>query len=395
VTANAPYLTLSRTGMALRLALFYGVVCLYNALAVPFWPVWLKDHGMSANDIALLFAATYVTRMIASPLIGSLADRNGDVRRTLLIIIAGAGFATSGFFWSEGFIAILAVTVLSTIFWPAIFPLMEVVTLRGSASHGLDYARVRVSGSITFMLGSLGAGITIGHLGTGFVLPGLVAILALAFAAGLALPAFPTARGSKAPSGALMILLKNPAFLYLAIGGSLIQSSHGIYYAFGTLNWQAQGYDPAIIGLFWSVGVLAEIMLFIFSAPLVRHLGPRRLLFIGGSAAIIRWTVLGLQPDFWIIILVQTLHALTYACTHLGAMRFFSTAIPQNSAASAQSLYAALFHGLFFGVVTFAAGPLFSQFGGSVYYLSAGFAAAGLFCTWRLGRVWSEGMIRL
>ena len=51
---------MSRTSTAIRLALFYAAVFVAVGIHVPFWPLWLKDRGLSATEIGLLVAAAYL-----------------------------------------------------------------------------------------------------------------------------------------------------------------------------------------------------------------------------------------------------------------------------------------------------------------------------------------------
>jgi PPP family 3-phenylpropionic acid transporter len=380
---------IGRINMAIRLATFYGMMSLFNGVGVPYWPVFLRDRGLGATEIAIVFMATYMTRMCVNPVIGALADRHGNLRRAILTLIVAATFGVLVFYLCFDFWSILIATILLACVFPSIFPIMEAITLRGSAARNLDYARVRVSGSISFILGSLVMGALVERFGATPVLPGCIAALVIAFLAGLFLPDLDrnyiagndgagTAVPRRSAFGAMGALLKQPAFLLMAISGNLIQASHGPYYAFATLNWRAQGYDAGAIGMLWAIGVIAEVTLFIFSKPVVTRLGPGPLLVLGGAAGFLRWSILAFSPSTPITAAAQVLHAFSYGATHLAAMGFLVHAVPREAAASAQTLYGSLFSGFLFGVVTLAAGPLFDHFGAGLYGLSAGCAGLGL-----------------
>ncbi len=385
--------------IAARLATFYGVIALYNSVVTPFWPVFLKSRGMGATDIALLFMVAYLSRMIISPVLGTWADHIGDLRKALIILVSGSFGTIILYFFCFDFWSLLIANILCSGIVNAVFPIMEAVTVRGSFARGLDYARVRVSGSISFVLGSLTMGGLIEHFGSAVILPAAALTLALAIAAAFWLPderakdhvAAPGAGNPvrKDSAFALMVsLLRNRVFLLLAFSGSLIQAGHGVYYAFGTLNWQTQGYDSTTIGALWAIGVIAEITLFIYSRPIVERLGPGRLLVLGGTAGLIRWIGLALSPGFGITAGLQMLHAFSYGATHLAVMSFMARAIPVSSAATAQSLFAAMFSGLFFGLVTMIAGPVFDHFGSGAFVLSAGCCVIGLLAAWQLLISW-------
>ena len=398
---------IGRMETAVRLATFYGVIALYNAVVVPFWPLFLTDRGFSATDIATFFLASYATRMVVSPALGAWADHIGNLRRSLIVLVFCSLLTNIAFFPSFDFWSMLAVTIVSAGFNNAVFPIMEAVTVRGALAHGLDYARVRVSGSISFVLGSLAMGALIAQWGSAPILPSAVAILILALAAAAWLPPEPTTQqsdqtkdarqetGDTSPLALMRALVSHPIFLLLAISGSLIQAGHGVYYAFGTLNWRAQGYSSSTIGAFWAVGVIAEILLFIYSRPIVGRLGPGRLLVLGGIAGLIRWCGLALAPGTVLIVCLQTLHAFSYGATHLAVMGFMASAIPRHAAATAQTLFAALFSGLFFGLVTVIAGPVFEVAGAGTFGLSAVCCLLGLLAAWQLLIRWDGQPIKL
>ena len=158
---------------------------------------------------------------------------------------------------------------------------------------------------------------------------------------------------------------------------ALIQASHSVYCGFGTLNWKAQGYSETVIGFLWAEGVIAEIILFAFGAHLVRRLGPAKLILLGGVAGAVRWSVTGTAGGLGVLIIMQALHAFTFAATHLGAIYFISRRVPQAVSASAQSLYSAVVMGLALGLAMLASGNLYSLYGAGAYQAMAVMAALG------------------
>ena len=165
-----------------------------------------------------------------------------------------------------------------------------------------------------------------------------------------------------------------------------LQSSHQLYYGFGTLYWRGLGFSDTVIGALWAEGVVAEILLFWYSAPLLARLGPLGLMALGGVAGIVRWSLMGVLPGFGAAAGLQLLHALTFGASHLGAMHFMARSVPPGVAASAQSLYAALSAGLGSGLVMLVAGALYAAYGGGAYPFMALLSAAGLVGVWQLRR---------
>src|SRR5205807_5495543 len=167
-------------------------------------------------------------------------------------------------------------------------------------------------------------------------------------------------------------------FWLFVVSAAALQASHQLYYGFGTLYWRGLGFSDPVIGVLWAEGVVAEIVLFWYSAPFVARFGPLGLMALGGIAGIVRWSLLGVTPGLAAAAVLQVLHALTFGASHLGAMHFMARTVPPGAAASAQSLYAALSAGLGSGLVMLAAGALYAAYGGHAYMFMAVLSAAGL-----------------
>ena len=137
------------------------------------------------------------------------------------------------------------------------------------------------------------------------------------------------------------------------------------------------------------MGVIAEVALFAVSGRVIAYCGTARLLMLAGLAATLRWGVMAIDPPLWIIGPLQTLHAMSFGAAHLAAIHFLTQAVPENRAATAQGLYAAVVAGLVLGVVTVASGPLYERFAGGVAVLAL-FGAAGAY---RLTQLWRGGPV--
>jgi PPP family 3-phenylpropionic acid transporter len=389
----------SRLSFAWRLGLLYAALFLVVGCYLPYLPVWLDWRELSTDQIAILLATPLFTRILFTPIISFAADRVGG-RRRIVIALAWGSLVSFLLLWAaDGFWQMLAATVLLAINWTTIMPLIETVAVSGIRAGALDYGRVRLWGSLSFIAASFGSGLIIGKIGPQIVLPILVAATSLLVVAAHLLPRELQGR-SPAPSRLRGLkledavgLVRAPLFLLFLLAASLIQSSHALYYSFGTLNWRAQGIPDGVIGLLWSVGVIAEVVLFAVSGRVIAMSGSARLLLLAGLAACLRWAAMAFDPPVLTTGLLQTLHAMSFGAAHLAAIHFMTHAVPEDRAATAQGVYAAVVAGLALGVVTVACGPLYRAFGGEAYAAMAILALAGAAAAWRLMRLWRGGLI--
>ncbi|WP_232630396.1 MFS transporter [Methylobacterium sp. Leaf118] len=370
-----------------RLGLLYAVVFVEIGVAMPFMPVWLGTLALEPSVIGLLLALPIATKIVATRPLTGLIDR-GVRPRTLLAAGSLALAASYALMPAAAAVAVPwlgLLIVLNAAAQAPLVPSIDYLTLAAArrAPTRIDYARIRLCGSIAFLLANLAGGTLIGVLGGQVAVPLLLTGLAL-LAALVALRAGERAAPAEirppgaAPRGPAPPL---PPVLRRAIAAAaLIQASHAAIYAFGSLNWAAHGVSAPWIGALWAIGVAAEIVLFAGLARLpARWRTPFRLLALGGVAAVIR--ALGLsvaEGDLTLLVPLQGLHALTFGATHLGAMAAVSGFAPEGARGRAQGTVGAS-TALVSALATLACGTVYGAFGGAATFLMmAPLALAGL-----------------
>ncbi|MBC7951442.1 MAG: 3-phenylpropionate MFS transporter [Rhodospirillaceae bacterium] len=370
---------------AVRLAAYYCALFAAVGVNLPFWPLWLKDRGLSPGDIGLILAATYLMKMVVNPLVGHVVDRRGDRRRPMVIMAVGAAITWACFALVDEFWGIMAVTVLSLSLWSGIMPVGESLALMITQRHRLDYGRVRLWGSAAFILTAIGVGRLLVEYPPTILVWLIAGTLALTAAACAALPdaRVPVPATGSAP---LMPLLTSAGFLLFLAAGSLNQVSHTVYYAFSTIHWKAAGIADDTIGLLWSEGVIAEIVLFSMSGRVVRRIGPAGLILIAALCGVIRWGVLGATTELPLLFAAQLLHGATFGCAHLGAMHYIQRTIPAGLSARAQGIYSAVAMGAAPGLMSPLTGRLYEGLGGYAFWVMAGFSLLSTLAAWRMVR---------
>ena len=368
-------------GFGARLALFYAGLFVVVGIQLPFFPVWLQAKGLDAEAIGLVVATPILVRVVAVPIAARLADRRGALRQVLVASSAGAalGYALVG--WAEGLPAILASVALAAALAAPAIPLADAYALKGLALRRRAYGPVRLWGSAAFIAANFAAGFASGYIApTGYIWL-IVAASAVAAAASLALrPLWPAVEPERGAPRRRRRLLAMPGVLPVAVGASLIQASHAVYYGFSTLDWTAKGLSGTAIGALWALGVAAEIVLFALS-PRVPALTPRTLLLVGAAGAAVRWTGMALDPPAALLVPLQCLHALSFGASFLGAVQFLSRLAPEGEAATAQGDFSTL-QGVVAAAATGLSGVLYGSFGTLAYGAMAACAAVGGIVIW-------------
>jgi len=364
-----------RPALTIRYAAFYGGFFLTAGILLPFWPLWLENRGLGAVQIGIILALGPWVRVLTNPMVAQVADRSGRAK-TVLAIFAGLSLlAFTGFIPAQGFWWILAISLVAAICFPAMLPIGESQVMGAVLRHRLDYGRIRLWGSLAFIVGTIGAG----RLLTGRS-PDLILLLALAALAAtfLATLFFPQQSNetSKNEQNGIATLLAQPRFVLFVATASLLQASHAVYNGFSSLHWRAAGISETVIGELWAEGVIAEVLLFSFSGFFVARLGPIGLLMLAGICGVVRWTVLAQTTDMAALVVIQLLHAITFGAVHLGAMHFVARNAPPGLSATAQGIYASS-SGLAMGLAMIGAGSLFASFQGKAFFAMAAISAVG------------------
>lgn len=370
---------MSSRNFSLRLSLFNAVLFLGSGIQLPFLPLWLKDKGLTDPQIALIVAMTMAVRIIAIPM-GTFAADLTQRRRPVIIACAfGTFLAYVLLHFMSGFWPILIGVMLAAALLAPVVPLSEVLAVEGSARYGLDYGRIRLWASLSFLTGSVLAGALLE------VVPVDAVILLIAAAQGLGalftllLPHDGAVRPAKheplrlAP---LLAVVSSLPFVLFLLAAGLGQASHGFLYAFGSVHFIDQGYSTFTIGKLWAVGVICEVLMFAFSNRFYRAFGSVGLIMAGTALGVLRWTATGLEPPLAIMFAVMGLHAASFGFTHLGTMHFIRERVPENMRNTAQGLYSVFSSGVMLSSTMWASGLLYGALGGGAYFVMAGYAAA-------------------
>jgi MFS transporter, PPP family, 3-phenylpropionic acid transporter len=382
-----------RRGLATRVSLLFAAFFVIAGTQLPYLPVWLDWAGLGAREIALITAAPMVMRVVVTPAIAFAADRSGDHRRFLVALAWTALAAALALGQCASFWPILILTLLLAVATATIIPLTETVAMGGVRRAGLDYGRMRLWGSLSFIAASLYGGLVLDRFGA----PAAVWLMAGGAAlTALAAHALPRPIEGSSPRGPgtyprirlaeAVGLVRSRLFVVFLVAAGAVQAAHATIYTFGTLHWTAQGLSGGWSGTLWAIGVAVEIGLMAFSRAVVRRIGAVELIVLGAVASVVRWLAMGFDPPLAALVALQALHGLTYGATHIGAFYFMSQAVAERQAGTAQALYASSTAGIAMGGAMLLSGQLYAAYGGRTYWAMAAIAAVGLAASLALRR---------
>jgi PPP family 3-phenylpropionic acid transporter len=345
----------------------------------PFFPVWLRAIGIDPAWIGIIVAVPSVTRFTTLPFVTGFAERHHAIRGGIIAasMATTIGLAVVGL-QQQALLVFLAYAVTSCV-WTPMVPLIDAYALRGVRQYGLKYGPLRLWGSAAFIVGALACGLLIDVIAASNLIWIIASVAALGALVSLGLKPLAPLKPSTTNLAGAGVLLRDKGFLAIIVTSALIQSSHSAYYVVASIAWQQEGYSGLTIAGLWTLGVLAEIVLFAASPRFT--LPPAMLVIIAACCAVVRWVITAQAPPIAILAPVQMLHAITFGLTQVGIMNLMVQQVPAHIAARGQGFLAAC-SGIVTGSVYILTGAVFARYGQNVYYVMAAIAACGGLVMW-------------
>ncbi|MCG3143869.1 MAG: putative 3-phenylpropionic acid transporter [Gammaproteobacteria bacterium] len=368
-----------------RLSGFYFVYFTVIGALVPYFNPYLQASGYDAEQIGVASALLLVGRIVAPAIWGWLADRTGQRLRMVQSTMLMSLIVFAGVFWADSFTKMAIVLLLYGLFWSASLPQFEAITLNHLGERLQDYTRIRLWGSIGFIISAGVLGALLQRWGIA-LLPGiLVGLIALVYLAGAATPPEPPSPHVHSPKLSFLEILRRRGVAVLFVSTLMMQLSCGPYYAFYTIFLEERGYSRTVAGLMWALGVAAEVALFTVMHRLLPAWGLRRLMLISLAAGILRWLMVGYGvQSALVIVIAQILHAATFGMHHAAAVQYVHRYFVGRHQGRGHALYSAIPYGVGGAVSALATGYLWTHLGPArTFAVAALMCAIGFIAAWR------------
>ena len=367
-----------------RLSAWYFSYFAFIGAFLPYFGLYLQSLGINAWDISILMSLMQVMRLVAPNLWNWLAERAGARARIVSAAAMLSMMAFASFFFTTSFAGLFLGITLLSFFWTAPLPLVEAITLEHLKHCAERYGSIRLWGSIGFIITVMGVGALLD------VLP-LVALLWISFAllacivvSALALPEALPEHGNE-PSPPLAVALRRPEVLALFAACFLMSAAHGPLYVFYSIYLVDYGYGKTLVGLLWSLGTVAEILVFLFMPRLLRRYPLHLILLVSFACAVIRFLMIGWAVDsLFVLLIAQLLHGATFGAYHAAAVATLNRWFPGRQQARMQAIYGTVSFGAGGMLGGLISGQTWDMLGpGWTYTIASLFALAGLALVWR------------
>jgi len=345
---------------------------------MPYWGVYLDHIGFSAKEIGKLMAIFLATKMIAPNIWAWIADllvaRRGNAMGMVKLATLLTVLIYCLLYFADGFWPVAIIMLGYCVFWNATLPQLEAATLN-HISDKKQYGRIRL-------------------------LPFGAVALALLFLSSLLMNSSALTkqtdieeniaqasqssdsqtsnrqssnRQSSKERGQRITEVLNAKVITLLVLCLLMQLSHAPLQSFMSLYLADYGYSSFQIGLLWSVGVICEIVVFIFAYKLLAAYSLSALLTFTFLCAAARWLLIGLFPDIAIIVvLTQASHSITFGLYHAVMMQLIDRFFVGATQIRGQALYSSITYGLGGAVGSYLSGYIWSDIGKQELFLLSG-----------------------
>ena len=361
----------------------------YAGLFGTYAPLWFQQLGYGSLAIGALASLQSSTRLFAPYAWGWLADHGGRRTQLLRIAVALALLCAAGYFVSPAYGWIAGVTLALFVCTAGVIPISEAalahVVSVGATLDAARYGRVRVWGSIGFIVTVVGSGALLQAIGVRAFPWLVVALLGALLIAAVRLPGSTEApHGSDTAPGALAVL-REPIVAWFFAGVFFTVMAHTSLYVFFSLYLVSLGYGKMAIGLIWAVGVAAEVGWFWFQGAWLARRTPHAWLTLAAAIATLRFALtaaFGGVPA--LLVLVQCTHAITFAAQHSSCIVVVNRHFPGRLRGRGQALYSLIGYGAS-GVVGGVVGGAVSQTWGfpAVFWGASAAAAIAALCSAR------------
>ena len=362
-----------------RLSRFYFIYYFFVGAFVPYWGLYLKSEQFSPADIGILMSLFQISRIFAPNFWGWLADHTGK-RVTWIRLTAFLGLCGfSAVFWAHGFFWLFFVMAALSIFTSSTLPLAESLTLAHLATTNGHYSRIRMWGSLGFIVAAVILGFLIDATGIHSLLWFLLMVQTTLFVVTYTLPE-PKLESHQHDHFSIWQVIKQPNVIALLVGCSLMVTAHGVLYNFYSIYLSEHGYSKGMIGLLWSIGVVCEIAIFMLMPRIMARFSLKTILQVSLVLAVVRFSLIGMAVDnIWLLILAQSLHAATFGSFHAASVEVITQFFSGRHQARGQAIYNSVAYGIGGTIGGVAGGYALQYLGGQqTFLLSALFPLLGL-----------------
>ena len=357
--------------------LYFGVLGIF----LPFFNLYCYHLGFSGFRIGILSAVRSVALVLFPLIWGALADRLNARRPIYILCCFCSALIWMLYLFTVDFWPMLAITIFYGMFFSPIISFLEAFTMDILGKEKKSYGRIRVWGSISFIVVVLALGKIIDLYSVEMIVVLILAGSLMLSVISTQIPGIQIAKKKRLSRDAKSLLDRHVlVFLFCSF---LMLVSHGAYYGFFSIHLESLGFGSTFIGLTWALASAAEILVMLRSDQIFNRFSIKAVLIFSFMVAALRWFILFFVQSAAAILLSQVLHAVTYGTFHIASILYIDRLAPDKAKTLGQAVNNGTSYGLGLMVGFFFNGYLYEITGSfALFMISSLIALSGGLIFW-------------
>lgn len=355
-----------RPSSVVRVAVAYFLQFMGTGITLPFLPAYLGSLGLSGTQVGSLLALTPLVSLVAPPFWGRLADRTGRPGRVFSLLCIGAAATFSMLLVAREYVALVPIFVCYALFASSTSTVLDAIALHRAQAENIGWARLRLFGSVGFVLSSSAFGAFIGRMD----LRTVIVAFAIMVCGGVWSLLLRDEEGAPPRAGVHRLPRDRDLALVLA-SASLHWIASAPFHGMFALHVEKLGLGTWVVGASVAIGVVAEVVLMWTYPRIADRIAPRHLLAVAYVAGVVRWSILGVTTSSVVIVASSVLHGLTFGAFFVGAVNAVARRVPNELRASGQAMLVAVVFGVGGLIGYLGAGAAFDALGQRVFFAAA------------------------
>jgi len=333
--------------MGIYLLLVNAFIYFPAAAFSPFMSAFYSGHGINATQIGILYSIGPVAAICIQPLWAMLSDSTGKRKQIFGIITLGCTFTPLLYYSGSTFAVFFMATMAYNCFSTALVPLSDAIIIKITYRYQLDFARIRIGGTIGYALMVLFAGNYIKTNPNSQFAIGAVSFLLL-FLISLTLPVEEKSRQEgkteKKETEETVIskgIFKSREIIFVLAFALISQIGLSFHGAFMGVYVLQIGYSQETIGVLSCIAAFSEIPALFCINRLTRKYGSMKILMFSGIMVALRLLLItaGGMP---VLVVAQVLQSVTYITIYYSCAVYINENVLPGKSSQGQSILAML-----------------------------------------------------
>ncbi len=329
-----------------KLRLLYFLVFCCTASWLPIFADYLKDRGLSGIEIGFVLSVTPLMMFVVQPFYGMMADRFG-YKKCLMVSSFFAAISYSLYFFDSGFIGLVLTTVLMSLFYNSLQPLLDSLSLKlAQGNSGFSYGTLRIAGAAGWAFTGIIAGHYIDSINTTiiFAISAISMLLLFIFSWSLSPDVKSVTTSEQQKRNSITSVMANRQLIFLLIAVLLVSIGATTIWNFYSIYMKENGASATWVGYGLSFQGLCELPFFYFSAKIILKFGLRATLLITVATTAVRLFLYSIIKNPHLALFIELLHGASWSLFWVVCVEYVNGLVPGDWRATGQSLlYAAYF----------------------------------------------------